>query len=316
MLTIFLLVVGFLLLIKGADFLVDGSAAFAKKFSVSEIVIGLTIVAFGTSSPELIVNVISSISGNTEIAFGNVVGSNIVNILLILGIAGIVNVITIQENTVWREIPFSLLAVIVLLVMSNDYFFDSSPNLISRAEGILLLLFFIIFLTYTFAISKISIEDKPDIKKLGSLTITFFIIGGLAGLIIGGQLVVDNAVILAQKFGLSQKLIGLTIVSIGTSLPELFTSIVAAIKKKSDIAIGNIVGSNIFNLLFVLGISTVINPIPFAVTLNIDLLVLILASLVLFLTMFTGVRHALERWEAVILLLLYIGYNIFIILRG
>jgi len=316
MISIFLLLIGFLLLIKGADFFVDGSSALAKKFSVSEIVIGLTVVAFGTSSPEFIVNLFSSLSGNSEIAFGNIVGSNIVNILLILGIAGVISTITTQRNTVWREIPFSLLAAIALLVMANDMFFDHIPNVISRGEGLLLLLFFIIFITYSFAISKVSVEDSPEIKKLSSFKITIFIIGGLLGLIIGGQLVVDSAVRLAERFGLSKNLIGLTIVAIGTSLPELFTSTVAAVKGKSDIAMGNIVGSNIFNIFFILGLSAIIKPIPFAVTLNVDLFVLIFASLALFLTMFTGVGRALERWEAFVLLLLYIGYIIFLIWRG
>jgi cation:H+ antiporter len=316
LLTIILLILGFIILIKSADFLVDGASVLAAKLSISEMVIGLTVVAFGTSTPELIVNIFASLENSAEITFGNIIGSNIINILLILGVSGIIYALQTRKNTVWREIPFSLLAALILYVMCNDNFFDGSKNILSRSEGIILLIFFLIFLTYTFAISKVEIADKFEIKTMSNFKIIIYLVAGLTGLILGGKLVVGNAVKIATALGISEKLIGLTIISIGTSLPELFTSAVAAYKKKSDIAIGNIVGSNIFNIFFILGISAIINPPLFDKSLNIDLLILIIASLFLFFTMFTGRKRTLDRWEAIVFLCLYIGYTILIILRG
>lgn len=315
LIVIVLILLGFILLLKGADFLVDGSSALAAKMSISEIVIGLTIVAFGTSSPELLVNIFASLKDQPDVAFGNIVGSNIVNVLLILGISGIIYPIQIEKNTVWREIPFSLLAVFALFLMCNDMYFNNSENFLSRGDGLVLLLFFIIFLTYSFGIPKVESRDKPEIKELSNLKIILLILGGLVGLIFGGKLVVENTVYLARRLMVSEKLIGLTIVSIGTSLPELLTSTVAAYKKKSDIAIGNIVGSNIFNIFFILGVSAVIRPLPFQSVLNVDLIVLILVSLILFLTMFTGKKHSLDRWESELLVLLYILYTVYLLIR-
>jgi cation:H+ antiporter len=316
LLTVLLLILGFLLLIESADFLVNGASALASKLSISEMAIGLTVVAFGTSAPELIVNIFASLKNTAEITFGNIIGSNIINILLILGVSGIIYALHTRKNTVWREIPFSLLAVLVLYVMCNDYLFDSTKNILSRSEGIILLVFFLIFLTYTFAISKVEIADKFEIKTIGNFRMIIYLVAGLTGLILGGKLVVSNAVQIATALGLSNKLIGLTIISIGTSLPELFTSAVAAFKKKSDIAIGNIVGSNIFNIFFILGISAIINPPFFDKSLNVDLFILFIASLFLFFTMFTGRKRILDRWEAIVLVCLYIAYIIFIIMRG
>ena len=315
-LSIILLLVGFALLIKGADFLVDGASALAQRFSISEIVIGLTVVAFGTSTPELIVNIFAGIEGKTDMAFGNIIGSNIVNILLILGIAGIIYPIRTEKNTVWREIPFSLLAVLVLFIVCNDSIFSDTNNILSRSDGLILLLFFIIFLVYTFAIPKVEMRDAPVIKPMKGFKIALFILFGLAGLIFGGKLVVDNSIKIAMQAGLSEKLIGLTIVAVGTSLPELFTSAVAAFKKKSDIAIGNVVGSNIFNIFFVLSTTSIIKPLPFQADLNTDLVILLLASLILFLTMFTGKKRSLDRWEAIVLLMMYISYTTFLVIRG
>jgi cation:H+ antiporter len=313
---IILLIVGFSLLIKGADFLVDGASSLAKKMAVSEIVIGLTIVAFGTSTPELIVNIFSAVSGKSDISFGNIIGSNIANLLLILGISGIIRPLHTQKNTVWKEIPFALLAAIVLFLLCNDSFFDVSLDILSRGDGIILLLFFIIFLVYNFAIAEVQSVDSPDIKMYSCTKISVLIILGLAGLIVGGKLVVDSAVQLAVWFGMSEKLIGLTIVAIGTSLPELFTSAVAASKGKSDIAVGNIIGSNIFNIFFILSITAIIQPLPYISVLNTDMLVLIVASVLLFITMFTGKKRSLDRWEAIIFVLLYFAYTVFLIIRN
>lgn len=315
-LSILLLVAGFALLIEGANFLVDSASAIAKRLNVSEIVIGLTIVAFGTSTPELVVNIASAIQGSTVISFGNIIGSNIVNILLILGISGIIYPIQTEKNTVWREIPFSLLAAIVLYILCNDLFLNQNSLFLGRFDGFILILFFILFILYTFGIPKIESRDKAEVKSLSVLKITLFITGGLAGLIIGGQLVVFSAVKLATILGISEKMIGLTIVAIGTSLPELFTSVVAAYKRKPDIAMGNIVGSNIFNIFFILGLTAIISPLPFDPVLNTDILFLIFISLILFFTMFSGQKRTLDRWEAIVLLFLYIGYSVFLIVRG
>lgn len=313
---IFFLILGFAILIKGADFFVDGASALAVRLAISQIVIGLTIVAFGTSAPELVINLFAAISGKTEISLGNIIGSNIVNILLILGIAGLIRPLHTQKNTVWREIPFALLAALVLMVMCNDLFFNNNSNILSRSDAIVLLLFFIIFITYSFAISKIESRDKPDIKVLSIYKIGVYLILGISGLIFGGQLVVSNGIKLAVAWGLSDKLIGLTIFAIGTSLPELVTSAVAAYKNKSDIAIGNIIGSNIFNIFFILGVTALISPLPFPSIMNMDLGILLLASVLLFLTMFTGNKRILDRWEAIVFLVLYIGYTGYLIVRN
>ena len=316
LLEIFLLIIGFALLIKGADFFVDGASALAARMAVSQIVIGLTIVSFGTSTPELVINLFAAFSGKTDISLGNIIGSNIVNIFLILGIAGLIRPLQTHKNTVWREIPFALLAVIVLMVMCNDMFFDSTNNLLSRSDALLLLLFFTIFITYSFAISKVESRDKLDIKELSKNKIAVYLILGITGLIFGGQLAVNNAVKLASAWGFSDKLIGLTIIAIGTSLPELVTSAVAAYKNKSDIAIGNIIGSNIFNIFFILGLTALINSLPFNSVMNFDIGILLIASILLFLTMFTGNKRILDRWEAITFLIIYIGYTGYLIIRN
>ena len=310
-----LLIIGFYLLIKGADYLVEGSSSLASKLKVSELLIGLTIVAFGTSTPELIVNIIASYQGNTDIAYGNVIGSNIVNILLILGIAGLIYPIKTEKNTVWKEIPLSLMAAVALLILCNDMILNGEPSLLSRGDGLILLLFFIIFISYSFGLSKVEMQDKPDVKIFTNRRIVIYIIVGLAALFFGGRIVVHSAVNIARVLNVSDKLIALTIVSIGTSLPELFTSAVAAKNHKSDIAIGNVVGSNIFNIFFILGISAVIRPLPYPNTINSDLIILIGASLLLFLTMFTGHKRRLDRWESFSFLILYCGYVIFLLFR-
>ena len=315
MLTYILFVVGFVLLISGANLLVEGSASIAKKLNISSIVIGLTIVAFGTSAPELIVNIFASVQGNTEIAIGNILGSNIVNILLILGISAIIYPLATKENTVWKEIPLSLLAAILLGVMVNDTLIDGGTfSGLTRIDGIVFIAFFIIFLYYTFGISKVSGENTDlEIKDMSYMKSSRYIVGGLLGLVFGGKWIVDGAIKIAEGFNVSQSLIGLTVVAIGTSLPELATSAVAAYKKQSDIAIGNVVGSNIFNIFWILGLSAVINPLPFSKDSVIDIIMTIVASLILFLIMFIGKKHTVERWQGVIMILIYIGYVAYLI---
>ncbi len=247
--SIILFIVGLTLLILGSNWLVDGASSLARRFNISDLVIGLTIVAFGTSSPELVVNLVASLGGNTDIAIGNVVGSNIFNILMILGVTALVAPIVIKNSTTWKEIPFSILAVVVMGLMANDYLIDGSPKSeISRIDGMVLLCFFLIFLAYTFALAKNKDQTLEAPGKIISLPKTIlFITLGLGGLIIGGKLLVDGAIEIARIMGLSEEIIGLTVVAAGTSMPELATSVVAAFKKNSDIAIGNVVGSNIFN---------------------------------------------------------------------
>lgn len=313
-----LFIIGFLFLIKGADLLVTGSSALAKRIGVSDLVIGLTVVAFGTSTPELLVNIFASLQGNTEIAIGNIVGSNTFNILFILGISSLIYPLAVSKGTVWKEIPFSLLAALVLGALANDALFDKSGySVLSRIDGFVFMAFFAIFLYYLVAIAKISESslnsNRSNISTPKSL---LMIAGGFLGLVLGGKLVVGGAVDIASRLGISHSLIGLTVVAAGTSLPELATSAVAAYKKNSDIAVGNIVGSNIFNIFFILGISALIKPLPITARSNADILVLITTSVVLFFFMFTGKRRMLDRWEGAIFILLYIGYITFLIKRG
>jgi cation:H+ antiporter len=303
------------LLISGANLLVEGSASIAKKLNISSIVIGLTIVAFGTSAPEFIVNIFASIQGNTDIAIGNILGSNIVNILFILGVSAVIFPLATKENTVWKEIPLSLLAAILLGVMVNDTLIDGGTfSGITRIDGIIFLAFFIIFLYYTFGISKVIGENTDlEIKEMSYMKSSLYIVGGLSGLIFGGKWIVDGAIKIAEGFNVSQSLIGLTIVAIGTSLPELATSAVAAYKKQSDIAIGNVVGSNIFNIFFILGFSALIRPLPFSKTSDIDIIMTIFSSLILFLIMFIGKKHTIERWQGITMIIIYIGYVAYLI---
>jgi cation:H+ antiporter len=315
MLTYILFVIGFVLLIAGANLLVEGSASIAKKLNISSIVIGLTIVAFGTSAPEFIVNIFASIQGNTDIAIGNILGSNIVNILFILGVSAVIFPLATKENTVWKEIPLSLLAAILLGVMVNDTLIDGGTfSGITRIDGIIFLAFFIIFLYYTFGISKVTGENTDlEIKEMSYMKSSLYIVGGLSGLIFGGKWIVDGAIKIAEGLNVSQSLIGLTIVAIGTSLPELATSAVAAYKKQSDIAIGNVVGSNIFNIFFILGFSALIRPLPFSKTSDIDIIMTIFSSLILFLIMFIGKKHTIERWQGITMIIIYIGYVAYLI---
>lgn len=318
MLTYILFPLGFVLVIKGADFLVTGASALAKKMKVSDLAIGLTVVAFGTSAPELVVNVIASLQDRAEIAIGNILGSNIANILLILGVTAAIAELKIQKGTVWKEIPFSLLGALLLGVMANDMLIDGmSFSSLTRTDGLAFLGFFIIFMYYTFGISKNGHEDIPDGAKDLSIPMSLgFLILGLTGLVFGGKWVVDGAVMIALAMGVSESLVGLTIVAIGTSLPELATSVVAALKKKADIAVGNVMGSNIFNIFFVLGISSVIKPLPFSPASNVDIGLTILASVLLFALMFVGKKHHLTRWEGATFILIYVGYIGYLVMRG
>lgn len=315
MIDILLLLVGFVALIVGADKLVDGASNLALRLGIPNIVIGLTIVALGTSAPELVVNVFAAAEDSTEMVLGNVIGSNLFNVLAILGICSIISPLTVQNNTTWLEIPLSLLAAVAVFIVANDVFLDGTAvNLITRTDGLVFLLFFAIFLVYNVTLARKS-NDEADIeaKHYTYLKSTVFIVLGLAGLVVGGRLIVNSAVNLAQMFGMSERVIGLTIVSIGTSLPELATSVVAVRRKNVDIAIGNVVGSNIFNIFFVLGVSTVVNSVPVLDASFIDIVLNIVAGLLLFVFLFTGKGRRLERWEGVVFLSIYIAYIIYLL---
>lgn len=310
LLLILLIIVGFLLLIKGADWMVDGASALAKKNNISDLAIGLTIVAFGTSAPELVVNIIASYDHHSDIVFGNVIGSNNFNLFVVLGIVGLIFPINVQSTTVWKEIPISFVAVVALFFLTNDFFFQES-HILSRFDGFLLFALFCLFLFYVYKQLKKDIPktissnvNQSDIKIWGLIGI------GLTGLVLGGKLVVTNAIELATVFGISEKIIGLTIVAAGTSLPELVTSVVAAFKKNSDIAIGNIIGSNIFNILLILSLSAFVSPIEFNIEFNKDVYLLGAGTLFLFVAMFTGKKKKLDRWEAGVLLVVFIIYTI------
>lgn len=321
MLVYILFVIGILLLIKSADYLVEGSSSLAKKFGVSSLVIGLTIVAFGTSMPELIVNIMAALQGATEVAFGNIIGSNLSNILLVLGITAILYNVKVHKSTTWKEIPFSLLAVVVLLIVSNKYIIDGIEIFsLTRVDGLILLLFFIIFLYYAFLLvqqNKEKIKEKKlKIPERAGWLIALMIMGGFVGLYFGGKWTVDGAVFIAQRFGLSQFLISATIIAIGTSLPELVTSIRAAMKKNVDLAIGNIVGSNIFNIFWILGVTSLIKPVAIPNFINTDIIILGIATFALFLFMFVGKKHELEKWNGWLFIAAYIAYIVFLIIRG
>lgn len=310
---ILMLIAGFVLLVQSAGWLVDGASVLARKHRVPDLTVGLTIVAFGTSAPELVVNVFAAFQGHQDIVFGNVIGSNNFNLFIILGIAGMIAPLVVQLSTVWKEIPLSLLAVVVLSFFANALYPGALPVL-SRVEGLILLLLFGFFLLYVARqLKSVPAGWQAADTNWKAWKIWGLIFAGFAGLVIGGRLVVSQAVQLATVFGVSEKVIGLTIVAAGTSLPELATSVVAAIRKNNDIAVGNIIGSNIFNILLILGISSLVRPVVYNPEMNSDLALLTVGTLVLFAAMFTGRKRKLDRWEAVLLLLIYTGYTIWLI---
>lgn len=303
------LLLGLILLIKGADWLVDGASALAKKYNISDLAIGLTIVAFGTSAPELVVNVMGSLEGHHEIVFANVIGSNNFNLLVILGVTGLITPLVVQSSTVWKEIPLSFFAVVLLFVLANDFWTPDSFTL-SRLDGFIFLTLFVGFLYYVYKqLATDSAEIATPEKHYSQLKIWSFIVLGLVGLVFGGRLVVNNAIEIATIAGISEKIIGLTIIAAGTSLPELATSIVAAFRKNADIAVGNIIGSNIFNIFLILGVSSLVNPIHFNPSFNHELYLLGVGTFLLFLGMFTGQKKKLDRWEAGVLLLIFVVYT-------
>ena len=306
--SIFFIIVGFALLILGADWLVNGASSIAKKFHIPEIIIGLTIVSIGTSMPELFVSTTSALEGFSDMSIGNVVGSNLCNLLLILGLSTIIKPVKFQKETRLFEIPMCLIFTVIFIVLCN------TGGTINKVEAVLLLLLFLLFITYTiFMAKKQSSQEKQEEVKtqkklLPILKDILWIILGVIGLKIGGDLAVDNAVNIANYFGVSEKIIGLTILAVGTSLPELVTSVTAAIKGNSDIAIGNIIGSNIFNMLLIIGVAAFINPISYNFSYNMDLIVLVVATLILALFPVIPPKNEMSRANGIIYFLMYVGY--------
>lgn len=313
-LQIILLVVGFVILIKGADIFVDGASSVATNFKVSKILIGLTIVAFGTSAPEFAVSVKSLLSNNGDMVLGNVIGSNILNILLILGCSSMFHFLNVKNNTVKKEIPITILITTLFGVLLSDNLFDKKvSNAFSRCDGFILILFFLIFIYYLISMARNKIDDDEDIKTMSIFKAIMFTIVGIISIVLGSNLVVDSASSIAKMIGISQRMISLTIVALGTSLPELVTSITATRKGEYDIAIGNVVGSNIFNIGIVVGIPVAIlggiNHIVFS---YVDLVIMILASILLFIFSFRD--HKISRREGFAFLLIFVIYYSYVIL--
>jgi len=312
--SIILIIVGFILLIKGADFLVDGASSIAKKFHIPEIIIGLTIVSIGTSMPELMVSITSALEGYSDMSIGNVIGSNISNLLLILGVAAVLQPVILKKQTRLIEVPICLTVSIIF------YFICNNGQNVTRVDGLTLIGLFIVFIIYTIIMTikgkefdkeLASKENKSEEQKsLAPIKSIIYIILGIAALKFGGDFAVDNAVKIAQWFGLSEKIISVTILAIGTSLPELVTTVSAAIKKESDIAIGNILGSNIFNMLLIIGVSALIKPITYNISYNIDMYIVMLATFVLFLFAYIPPKNQVSKMNGIVYLLMYVIYMI------
>ncbi len=315
---IFWLIFGLILILSGANFLTDGASAIAKKWGVSDLVIGLTVVAFGTSAPELAISIVSAIQGNAPMAIGNVVGSNIFNVFVIIGVVAMVRPIKVERSIMVNEIPLVILSSVALLAIGcGDLLGVTGERILQRPDAILLLLFFAIFMRYTFSQATMaSAEDlsaenaaaKPVMPLWKSI---LWVIGGLAALVYGGDRFVAGASGIASALGMSDAIIGLTIVAAGTSLPELATSVTAAIKGKPGIAVGNVIGSNIFNIFFVLGVTGCISPLPFGGITETDLVVMTLASVIFYLMCRNFGTRIIKRWEGAVLTLCYVAYITF-----
>ena len=302
-----LLIVGFVALILGANWLVNGASSVGIRAKLSPLIIGLTIVAFGTSLPEMIVNVFSCIKGSPGLAIGNIIGSNTMNILLILGVSSLIWPIDVSRVSIRRDIPVGFVATLAITLMAN-YLFSGEARTINWMEGIALLLMGFAYLLLTMLKNdpKEEIEDVQAAMPWGKTILA--LIAGIIGLYVGGELVSRNAQILAKNWGMSESTIGLTVVATATSLPELITSIVAALKKSSGIAIGNVLGSNILNIFMVLGVSALITPLPFEPKMNQQLMILFAANILMLMFVFTGKGHKISRWEGALLTLGYVGF--------
>lgn len=316
--TLLLFVIGFGVLLKSADWLIDGATSLAARMGVSELAIGLTVVSFGTSLPEMLVTQVSAFRGFTGLAIGNILGSNIANILLVLGIAAIVKPLPVKDSTVLSEIPFSISAALLVGFLANAALFTNNTHLsISQIDGLIMLFFFCLFLLYVYKISTDETSQlTTDVSRLTLGQSWVRILVGSAGLFLGGHWVVNGAIEFADHLGLSQSLVGLTLLAIGTSLPELVASTTAAYKGKADLAVGNVVGSNMFNLLWVLGLASAIRELPFNVITNTDLMMVIFCSTLLLLALVTPKRETIDRIDGYLFVFIYFWYLIFLFQRG
>lgn len=316
---IFLLILGLALILGGANFLTDGSAALAQRFRVPEFIVGLTIVAVGTSTPELVVSVLSAAAGNSDVAIGNIVGSNIFNVFLILGVCALIAPLPLTGGNIRRDLPFLTVVSVLLLLLTSDRLLGlGEVDAIGRIDGIVMLLLYIALIRYTIrterrtaALATQATQTEKPQRSRSLWLIVVMIAGGLAGLIFGGELFLDSATAIARALGVSESVIAITLVAGGTSLPELASSVVSLLKGKSEMALGNVIGSNIANILLILGLSATIHPLTLGGITRIDLLTVLLSSLLLFVTAFTFRRKAVDRWEGAIFLViyaLYIGY--------
>lgn len=318
---ILLLLIGLTLILAGANFLTDGSAALAQRFRVPEFIIGLTIVAVGTSTPELVVSVLSAIAGKSDVAIGNVVGSNIFNVFLILGICALIRPLPLTAGNIRRDIPFGVATSLLLLFLAMDSWYSAGAiDRIGRLDGVLMLVIYVLLMLYTIRSTGRTAIPEPaagsaqgvaadgSCRPMAGWLMALMIVGGLAGLIFGGELFLDNATALARRMGVSDSLIAITLVAGGTSLPELASSVVSLLKGKSDMALGNVIGSNIANILLILGLSSTIHPLTMGGISVVDLLVVLLSAVLLFLAAFTFRRRAVDRWEGALFLLIYAAY--------
>ena len=318
---ILLLLIGLALILAGANFLTDGSAALAQRFRVPEFIIGLTIVAVGTSTPELVVSVLSAIAGKSDVAIGNVVGSNIFNVFLILGICALIRPLPLTAGNIRRDIPFGVATSLLLLFLAMDSWYSAGAiDRIGRLDGVLMLVIYVLLMLYTIRSTGRTAIPEPaagsaqgvaadgSCRPMAGWLMALMIVGGLAGLIFGGELFLDNATALARRMGVSDSLIAITLVAGGTSLPELASSVVSLLKGKSDMALGNVIGSNIANILLILGLSSTIHPLTMGGISVVDLLVVLLSAVLLFLAAFTFRRRAVDRWEGALFLLIYAAY--------
>ncbi len=315
MLTYILFAIGFVLLVYGANWLVDGAASIAKRYDISHVVIGMTIVALGTSAPELVVNLVASFKGTADVALGNILGSNIANIFLILGISALIFPLAINKNTFFKEVPFAVAGALLFGILANDLFLGKSDQFsVSRINGIVLIAFFVLFMIYAFGISRTKgTSDEAIIKEFSFWRSLLMVVAGLIALVAGGRWIVDGAIKIAALLGMSESVISLTIVALGTSLPELATCVAAAIKKNVDIVVGNVLGSNIFNIFFVMGSSAVIKPLPFNQVLNFDVLVGIFSMLLLWAFLIMSGQRTLCRWQGGLFVVMYVAYITFLL---
>lgn len=305
---------GLVMILVGSDWLVDGASGIARRYGISEFIIGMTIVGIGTSMPELVSSAISAMGGHGDMALGNVTGSNVCNVLLILGVTAMISPIGFTRSNIRKDIPFALIVSLFLLfVLYNGFGLLGGVPGISRVDGLYLLLFFVIFMIDSFRSAKSGFEeDAEEAKPMPMGKAILFILLGLAGLIFGGRLFVDNTVSIAERFHVSEAFISITLMAVGTSLPELATCVVAALKGKNQLALGNVIGSNIFNILLIIGASAVISPFEIETISTVDMVMMVIPVLMLWLAAFTGKRYQLGRGEGFIFLLVYVGYIVWL----